>query len=136
MHINFVILFFYAFKFLPVSLSELLFCCAFSSALCTGSLSDFQKRPGDVSFLMDVNEKMLENPEFCIDAGSIGNVARFINHSCEPNLFVQCILSSHHDIRLAKIVLCAADTIPPLQVSILFHPVSVSVSLSVPSIYH
>jgi hypothetical protein len=58
-------------------------------------------------------------PEYCIDAGSIGNVARFINHSCQPNIFIQCVLSSHRDIKLAKIMLFAADTIPPLQVS--FH---------------
>lgn len=55
-------------------------------------------------------------PEFCIDAGSIGNVARFINHSCEPNLFVQCVLSSHHDMRFARIVLFAADGISPGEV--------------------
>ncbi|XP_021823630.1 histone-lysine N-methyltransferase, H3 lysine-9 specific SUVH4-like [Prunus avium] len=54
-------------------------------------------------------------PEFCIDAGSYGNIARYINHSCEPNLFVQCVLSSHHDVRLARVVLFAADNIPPLQ---------------------
>ncbi|KAE8021256.1 hypothetical protein FH972_007163 [Carpinus fangiana] len=55
-------------------------------------------------------------PEFCIDAGSTGNIARFINHCCEPNLFVQCVLSSHHDIKLARVMLFAADNIPPLQV--------------------
>ncbi|XAR52062.1 Histone-lysine N-methyltransferase [Bertholletia excelsa] len=54
-------------------------------------------------------------PEFCIDAGSTGNIARFINHSCQPNLFVQCVLSSHHDIKLARVVLFAADNIPPLK---------------------
>ncbi|KAF6169668.1 hypothetical protein GIB67_004060 [Kingdonia uniflora] len=54
-------------------------------------------------------------PEFCIDAGPAGGVARFINHSCEPNLFVQCVLSSHHDLRLARVMLFAADNIPPLQ---------------------
>lgn len=54
-------------------------------------------------------------PEFCIDAGLYGNVARFINHSCEPNLFVQCVLSSHHDVRLARVVLFAADNILPMQ---------------------
>ena len=54
--------------------------------------------------------------EFCIDAGSCGNVTRFINHSCQPNLFVQCVLSTHHDIRLARIVLFAADDILPMQV--------------------
>ncbi|KAJ4729557.1 histone-lysine N-methyltransferase, H3 lysine-9 specific SUVH4 [Melia azedarach] len=61
-------------------------------------------------------DQRVENlPDFCIDAGSIGNVSRFINHSCEPNLFVQCVLSSHHDIKLARVVLFAADNIPPLQ---------------------
>ncbi|XP_024032366.1 histone-lysine N-methyltransferase, H3 lysine-9 specific SUVH4-like, partial [Morus notabilis] len=54
-------------------------------------------------------------PEFCIDAGSSGNIARFINHSCGPNLFVQCVLSSHHDVKLARVMLFAADNIPPLQ---------------------
>ncbi|KAK3183902.1 hypothetical protein Dsin_031188 [Dipteronia sinensis] len=54
-------------------------------------------------------------PEFCIDAGTTGNIARFINHSCEPNLFVQCVLSLHHDIKFARVVLFAADNIPPLQ---------------------
>uniref|UniRef100_K3ZCJ1 Histone-lysine N-methyltransferase n=2 Tax=Setaria italica TaxID=4555 RepID=K3ZCJ1_SETIT len=54
-------------------------------------------------------------PEYCIDAGSVGNIARFINHSCQPNLFIQCVLSSHSDIKLAKIMLFAADTIPPLH---------------------
>ncbi|XP_057982560.1 histone-lysine N-methyltransferase, H3 lysine-9 specific SUVH4 isoform X2 [Malania oleifera] len=54
-------------------------------------------------------------PEFCIDAGSIGNIARFINHSCEPNLFVQCVLSSHQDFKLARVMLFAADNIPPMQ---------------------
>ncbi|KAL6616645.1 hypothetical protein ACP70R_038915 [Stipagrostis hirtigluma subsp. patula] len=54
-------------------------------------------------------------PEYCIDASSIGNFARFINHSCQPNLFVQCVLSSHNDVKLAKVMLFAADTILPLQ---------------------
>lgn len=55
------------------------------------------------------------SPEFCIDAGTKGNITRFINHSCEPNLFVQCVLNSHHDLRLARVVLFASDSIPPLQ---------------------
>ncbi|KAK9276774.1 hypothetical protein L1049_006310 [Liquidambar formosana] len=80
-----------------------------------------ERRLRDVSVptsnhLEKIDDKVSESaPEFCIDAGSIGNVARFINHSCDPNLFVQCVLSSHHDIRLARVVLFAADNIPPLQ---------------------
>ncbi|OMO72025.1 hypothetical protein COLO4_27860 [Corchorus olitorius] len=82
-----------------------------------------ERRLGDVCLplsnsVKEVDEKTLESdpePEFCIDASSSGNVARFINHSCDPNLFVQCILSSHRDIRLARIVLFASDNIPPMQ---------------------
>ncbi|KAL5793502.1 hypothetical protein ACOSP7_002096 [Xanthoceras sorbifolium] len=69
-----------------------------------------------IDYLDRPEDQRSENlPEFCIDAGSTGNIARFINHSCEPNLFVQCVLSSHHDIKLARVVLFAADNIPPLQ---------------------
>lgn len=77
-----------------------------------------QKRMGNVA--IPNSDAISENdPEYCYDAGSRGNVARYINHSCEPNLFVQCVLREHHDVRLARIVLFAADNIPPLQVTIL-----------------
>ncbi|KAI4348385.1 hypothetical protein L6164_009114 [Bauhinia variegata] len=70
----------------------------------------------DIDLLDKSDDQNSESaPEFCIDAGSTGNVSRFINHSCEPNLFVQCVLSSHHDLKLARVMLFAADNIPPLQ---------------------
>uniref|UniRef100_A0A7N2KZ69 Histone-lysine N-methyltransferase, H3 lysine-9 specific SUVH4 n=1 Tax=Quercus lobata TaxID=97700 RepID=A0A7N2KZ69_QUELO len=80
-----------------------------------------ERRFGDVSVPTIISSDRHDDlrsesvPEFCIDAGSTGNIARFINHSCEPNLFVQCVLSSHHDIKLARVMLFAADNIPPLQ---------------------
>ncbi|CAO2828670.1 unnamed protein product [Amaranthus hypochondriacus] len=75
-----------------------------------------QMRLQDVSIPSDSEEKVVDSMvEFCIDAGISGNLARFINHSCEPNLFVQCVLSLHHDIKLARVMLFAADNIPPLQ---------------------
>ncbi|XP_050224830.1 histone-lysine N-methyltransferase, H3 lysine-9 specific SUVH4-like [Mercurialis annua] len=61
------------------------------------------------------DQKSESGPEFCIDACTTGNFARFINHSCEPNLFVQCVLSTHQDLKLARVMLFAADNIPPLQ---------------------
>ncbi|CAN6373504.1 unnamed protein product [Urochloa humidicola] len=67
------------------------------------------------SLRSDHDPEASQAPEYCIDAGSVGNIARFINHSCQPNLFIQCVLSSHNDIKLAKIMLFAADTIPSLQ---------------------
>ncbi|KAI9156078.1 hypothetical protein LWI28_000211 [Acer negundo] len=69
----------------------------------------------DLVGMTNNEEESEREPEYCIDAGVYGNVARFINHSCEPNLFVQCVLSSHHDVRLARVVLFAADDIPPMQ---------------------
>ncbi|GKA65842.1 histone-lysine N-methyltransferase, H3 lysine-9 specific SUVH4-like protein, partial [Tanacetum coccineum] len=40
----------------------------------------------------DEKESIPSKPEFCIEAGSVGNVARLINYSFDPNQFVQCIL--------------------------------------------
>jgi euchromatic histone-lysine N-methyltransferase len=66
--------------------------------------------------LGDEYKDVPEQPEYCIDAGSCGSVARYINHSCEPNLFVQCVLNDHHDLSRPHIWFCAADTIHPLEV--------------------
>ncbi|XP_027357403.1 histone-lysine N-methyltransferase, H3 lysine-9 specific SUVH4-like [Abrus precatorius] len=80
-----------------------------------------QKRAPNASLPIDVyveeqdDETMEDEPEFCIDAGSYGNVARFINHSCEPNLFVQCVLSSHFKVGLARLVLFAGQNIHPYE---------------------
>ncbi|KAI3717591.1 hypothetical protein L1987_69307 [Smallanthus sonchifolius] len=76
-----------------------------------------ERRVGEVamSSLLVQNDDKDGGPEFCIDAGTTGNVARFINHSCQPNLFVQCVLSAHHDITQARVILFAADNIPPLK---------------------
>lgn len=78
-----------------------------------------QSRLRDVSLPHHIRKIVEESPEsvpFCIDAAHTGTVARFINHSCQPNLFVQCVLSDHHDITLARVMLFAADNIPPLKV--------------------
>lgn len=82
----------------------------------------FQKRVGNVPVRNPLikAEDIDETPEFSIDAGLTGNASRFINHSCDPNLFVQCILSDFHDPRLARVFLLASDYIPPLQVLYIF----------------
>lgn len=41
----------------------------------------------------------------------MGNAARFINHSCDPNLFVQPVLSSHLDHSQCNICLFAEHDI-------------------------
>ncbi|XP_047967700.1 histone-lysine N-methyltransferase, H3 lysine-9 specific SUVH4 [Salvia hispanica] len=81
-------------------------------------LNGRESRLRDVSLpshLKKIIEESSESVPFCIDAANTGNLARFINHSCQPNLFVQCVLSNHHDIKLARVMLIAADNIPPLK---------------------
>uniref|UniRef100_A0A2N9HJD0 SET domain-containing protein n=1 Tax=Fagus sylvatica TaxID=28930 RepID=A0A2N9HJD0_FAGSY len=46
------------------------------------------------------------------DATQYGNVGRFINHSCSPNLFAQKVLYDHDDKRFPHIMLFATKDIP------------------------
>ncbi|XP_065856894.1 histone-lysine N-methyltransferase, H3 lysine-9 specific SUVH6-like [Euphorbia lathyris] len=61
------------------------------------------------------SNEMLEESSFTIDAAKYGNVGRFINHSCSPNLYAQNVLYDHGDKRVPHIMLFAAENIPPLQ---------------------
>ncbi|KAH7420482.1 hypothetical protein KP509_13G009600 [Ceratopteris richardii] len=54
-------------------------------------------------------------PEFVIDAGRIGNVSRFINHSCLPNLLLQRVFSDHEDVQYPQFKFFAVDNILPLR---------------------
>uniref|UniRef100_A0A162A3T8 Histone-lysine N-methyltransferase n=1 Tax=Daucus carota subsp. sativus TaxID=79200 RepID=A0A162A3T8_DAUCS len=55
------------------------------------------------------------NDEYTIDAGIYGNVGRFLNHSCSPNLYAQNVLYDHGDKRMPHVMLFATSDIPPLQ---------------------
>ncbi|XP_052170276.1 histone-lysine N-methyltransferase, H3 lysine-9 specific SUVH4-like [Diospyros lotus] len=59
--------------------------------------------------------EVIEDGGFTIDAAQFGNVGRFINHSCSPNLYAQNVLYDHEDKRMPHIMLFAAENIPPLQ---------------------
>jgi euchromatic histone-lysine N-methyltransferase len=50
-----------------------------------------------------------------IDAREVGNVARFINHSCNPNLYVQPVCSGHTDTSRCAIALVADRHIAPWE---------------------
>jgi euchromatic histone-lysine N-methyltransferase len=52
---------------------------------------------------------------FAVDALESGNLARFINHSCNPNLFTQHVLYDHDDIRMPHLMLFACGDIRPLK---------------------
>lgn len=52
--------------------------------------------------------------KFTINARNMGNVARFITHSCSPNVLLQSVLYDHQDTRFPHIMLFAIEHIPPL----------------------
>eukprot|EP00742_Colponemidia_sp_Colp-10_P004208 GILJ01004489.1.p1 GENE.GILJ01004489.1~~GILJ01004489.1.p1 ORF type:complete len:1089 (+),score=177.81 GILJ01004489.1:291-3269(+) len=55
-----------------------------------------------------------EDPEFCIDAKWYGNVGRFINHSCDPNLIKQSVFVDTQDVRFPRLAFFAYQDIPPM----------------------
>lgn len=50
--------------------------------------------------------------EWSVDSRKYGTVARFVNHSCDPNLFVQSVLWDHHNMAVPWVCMFAACNIP------------------------
>lgn len=77
-------------------------------------LFDIGQNYSDCS-LVGLSSGVVEGSCFTIDAAQHGNVGRFINHSCSPNLYAQNVLYDHEDKRMPHIMLFAAENIPPLK---------------------
>lgn len=63
-------------------------------------------RRTDDSYFFD-----LGSSDLCIDANFYGNVSRFINHSCEPNVVPIRVYYEHQDLRFPKIAFFACKDI-------------------------
>uniref|UniRef100_A0ACD5V122 Uncharacterized protein n=1 Tax=Avena sativa TaxID=4498 RepID=A0ACD5V122_AVESA len=63
--------------------------------------------------LSDLNESSKQLP-IVISAKRAGNVARFMNHSCSPNVFWQPVLYDHGDEGYPHITFFAIKHIPPM----------------------
>lgn len=59
----------------------------------------------DDSYLFDLDNK--DGETFCIDARHYGNVARFINHMCVPNLQPVRVFIDHQDLHFPRIAFFA-----------------------------
>ncbi|XP_002976443.2 histone-lysine N-methyltransferase, H3 lysine-9 specific SUVH4 [Selaginella moellendorffii] len=59
--------------------------------------------------------EVVEDGHMSIDAGSCGNVSRFINHSCDPNMFVQCVFNDHNDMAYPHVMMFAMKNIRPFE---------------------
>ncbi|WAR31657.1 EHMT1-like protein [Mya arenaria] len=66
-------------------------------------------RREDDSYLFDLDNK--DGETYCIDARRYGNVARFINHLCEPNLVPVKVFVDSQDLRFPRICLFASRDI-------------------------
>ena len=84
---------------------------------------------------------MQDGETFCIDANRYANLARFINHSCRPNVVPVKVFAEHQDLRFPHIALFACrdikkgdelgfdygkrpDPSPPLNAVLILHPFS------------
>lgn len=53
-----------------------------------------------------------DNQMYIIDAKSFGNVGRYMNHSCSPNVFVQNVMVDTHDLRFPWVAFFSQQNIP------------------------
>ncbi|XP_066111683.1 histone-lysine N-methyltransferase EHMT1 isoform X8 [Saccopteryx bilineata] len=74
------------------------FVCEYVGELISDSEADVREED---SYLFDLDNK--DGELYCIDARFYGNVSRFINHHCEPNLVPVRIFMSHQDLRFPRI---------------------------------
>ncbi|KAJ0068009.1 hypothetical protein NL108_014945, partial [Boleophthalmus pectinirostris] len=74
------------------------FICEYVGEIITDTEAD--KREDD-SFLFTLGNKVGE--AHCIDSRLFGNIGRFLNHLCEPNLLAVKVFTMHQDLRFPRI---------------------------------
>ncbi|KAL2475440.1 Histone-lysine N-methyltransferase [Abeliophyllum distichum] len=100
------------------------FICEYAGELLEDK--EAEQRIGNDEYLFDIGQnyndsslkpeesvnliKFWEEDGFTIDAAQYGNIGRFINHSCSPNLYAQNVIYDHDDKRMPHVMLFAART--------------------------
>ncbi|XP_057675316.1 histone-lysine N-methyltransferase EHMT1 isoform X2 [Corythoichthys intestinalis] len=73
------------------------------------SEAEAEMRQND-SYLFSLDDKQPQDL-YCIDARFYGNISRFLNHMCEPNLFACRVFTTHQDLRFPHIAFFASENI-------------------------
>ncbi|KAL2544776.1 uncharacterized protein Fot_14009 [Forsythia ovata] len=105
------------------------FICEYAGELLEDK--EAEQKIGNDEYLFDIGQNYMDSslkPEepgnsievfqeagYTIDAAQYGNIGRFINHSCSPNLYAQNVIYDHVDKRMPHVMFFAAENIPPLQ---------------------
>ncbi|XP_039182989.1 histone-lysine N-methyltransferase EHMT1 isoform X6 [Crotalus tigris] len=74
------------------------FVCEYVGELISDSEANVREED---CYLFDLGNKDWD--VYCIDARFYGNISRFINHFCEPNLIAVRVFMSHQDLRFPRI---------------------------------
>ncbi|KAM5330716.1 histone-lysine N-methyltransferase EHMT1 isoform 4-T4 [Glossophaga mutica] len=82
------------------------FVCEYVGELISDSEADVREED---SYLFDLDNK--DGELYCIDARFYGNVSRFLNHLCEPNLAPVRAFTAHQDLRFPRIAFFSARPI-------------------------
>uniref|UniRef100_A0A8C7KWN1 Euchromatic histone-lysine N-methyltransferase 1b n=1 Tax=Oncorhynchus kisutch TaxID=8019 RepID=A0A8C7KWN1_ONCKI len=81
------------------------FVCEYVGEIISDAEADVREND---SYLFNLDSK---GDVYCIDARFYGNISRFINHMCEPNLFPCRVFTAHQDLRFPHIAFFACETI-------------------------
>ncbi|XP_043914104.1 histone-lysine N-methyltransferase EHMT1 [Protopterus annectens] len=82
------------------------FVCEYVGELISDAEADVRE---DDSYIFDLDNK--DGEVYCIDARFYGNISRFINHLCEPNVIPVRVFTSHQDLRFPRIALFSSRDI-------------------------
>uniref|UniRef100_A0A1A8DI31 Euchromatic histone-lysine N-methyltransferase 1b n=2 Tax=Nothobranchius kadleci TaxID=1051664 RepID=A0A1A8DI31_NOTKA len=82
------------------------FVCEYVGEIITESEAELRQNDAYLFSLDDKPEDL-----YCIDARYYGNISRFLNHMCEPNLFACRVFTTHQDLRFPHIAFFASENI-------------------------
>ncbi|XP_056113332.1 histone-lysine N-methyltransferase EHMT1a isoform X1 [Rhinichthys klamathensis goyatoka] len=82
------------------------FVCEFAGEIISDGEANIREND---SYMFNLDNKVGE--VYCIDAQFYGNVSRFMNHLCEPNLFPVRVFTKHQDMRFPRVALYASKPI-------------------------